>query len=141
MAKHYDVVIVDPAGRDSAELRSALLAADLLYVPTQASQFDLETMDDIAELYNEAIEYNPELKARTLITQAPTNFGGKELSEARGYLADFAEILPICSTVIKSRKSYRMTPRTGAGVVEWTDSNAKAEIQLLSQEIIKDASE
>lgn len=136
MAKHFDVVIVDPAGRDSAELRSAMLAADMIFVPTQVSQFDLETLDDISELRSEISEYNELLKMFIVLTQAPTNFGGRELKEARGYLGDFAEVMPICSTVIKSRKAYRVSPRSGAGVVEMQDSNAKAEIQLFVQEVI-----
>lgn len=38
--RHYDYVIVDTAGRDSAELRSGLLAADLFLSPLRPSQMD-----------------------------------------------------------------------------------------------------
>lgn len=141
MATNYDVVIVDPAGRDSSELRSALLAADRLYIPTQASQFDLETLDDVVDLYGEVLDFNPNLQGYTLLTQAPTNFGANELAEAKQYLGDFADIIPLCKTVIKTRKAYRMAPRTGNSVVEGTDSAAKAEIQLLVQEMITHAIE
>lgn len=139
-AKHYDVVIVDSAGRDSAELRSALLAADLLYIPTQASQFDLETMDDMASILEEIEEHNPPLQAFTLITQVPTTFGSLEFKEASNFLKDsFSKIMPLARSVIRSRKAFRVAPRNGASVIEWSDNSAKAEIQVLVQEIIKHA--
>ncbi|WP_330126258.1 division plane positioning ATPase MipZ, partial [Vibrio harveyi] len=34
--ENYDFIIVDAAGRDSREMRSAMLAADLMIMPTKA---------------------------------------------------------------------------------------------------------
>ena len=45
--------------------------------------------------------------------------------------------MPLAKSVIRSRKAFRVAPRNGASVVEWTDVSAKAEIQLLVKEIIK----
>ncbi|WP_331283457.1 hypothetical protein [Pantoea sp. LMR881] len=33
MAKRYEIVVVDTAGRDSRELRTGMTAADILLVP------------------------------------------------------------------------------------------------------------
>ena len=41
-AGKYDYVIIDAAGRDSREMRSAMLASDLMLMPTKASLADLD---------------------------------------------------------------------------------------------------
>ena len=43
VSARYADVIIDAGGRDSRELRSAMLVADTMYVPIKASQFDLWT--------------------------------------------------------------------------------------------------
>ena len=39
-------------------------------------------MDDMAYILDDVVDYNPEIKAFTLITQVPTTFGGTEFKEA-----------------------------------------------------------
>lgn len=134
-----DIVIVDPAGRDSAELRGALLAADIVYIPTQVSQYDLETLDEMVDIIEETAEGNEHRTVRAVVTQAPVTPGAKETQEAREFLKEFDQHMTLSDVIIRSRKSYRVSPRNGASVIEWNDSKAKAEIQLLAQEIINHA--
>ncbi|NYZ70499.1 cobyrinic acid ac-diamide synthase, partial [Endozoicomonas sp. SM1973] len=49
-------------------------------------------------------------------------------------LKDYPEI-ELLSTVVGDRKAYRDAMSDGVGVVEMSNSKAKAEIQLLAQEI------
>ncbi|MET5116813.1 cobyrinic acid ac-diamide synthase, partial [Burkholderia pseudomallei] len=63
MAKLYQVILPDAGGRDSREMRSAMAVANLLLVPTRASQADLETLPKVNELISLARALNPELKA------------------------------------------------------------------------------
>lgn len=44
LASEFAQVIIDPAGRDNVELRSAMTMADLLIVPFRPSQPDLDTL-------------------------------------------------------------------------------------------------
>lgn len=130
----YDIVIVDAAGRDSRELRTAMTAAHLLLTPFRPSQPDLDTLDSLMEVITASRDLNPDLVCRGLLTLSPTNPVVNEANEAREFLADYPE-LALCKTIIRDRKAYRDSISQGYGVVEWKDSKAAAEIQLLVKEI------
>lgn len=132
--QRYEEIIIDAGGRDSKELRTAMVAADVLFVPIQASQPDLETMDHVNELIGLAKSMNPNLRAFALISRAPANPLINEVAEAREFLADFTE-LQLAGTFVRDRKVYRDAMLEGRGVVELRNAQAKAEIQLLGQEI------
>lgn len=133
-ATRYGEVVIDAGGRDSKELRTAMVAADVILVPIRASQPDLETMDHVNELIALARGMNPNLKAYALVSMAPSNPMINEVSEARAFLSDFAE-LELAQTFIRDRRVFRDAMLEGKGVVEMNNSQAKAEIQLLGQEI------
>lgn len=133
--KRYEIVVVDAAGRDSRELRTAMTAAHTLIVPFRPSQPDLDTLPALQEIIIGAKDLNPGLKAFGVLTMAPTNPAVNEADEARAYLSDFPEIQTLRS-VIRDRKVYRDAMSEGLGVVEMDNGKAKAEIQLLTQEIM-----
>ncbi|VWC91976.1 ATPase [Burkholderia contaminans] len=133
IANRYQVVIVDAGGRDSKELRTALVAAQLLITPTQASQADLETLPKVNELVSLARGLNPDLKAHAVLSRAPSNPMIREVEDAKDLLAEFDELV-LADSVIRDRKIYRDALLSGNGVVELANSQAKAEIQLLVQE-------
>jgi len=132
----YQMVVVDAAGRDSRELRTAMTAADILLVPFRPSQPDLDTLPTLQEIITGAKDLNPKLKVFGVLTMAPTNPAVNEADEARAYLADFPEIHALQS-VIRDRKVYRDAMSEGLGVIEMDNGKARAEIQLLTQEIMK----
>jgi chromosome partitioning protein len=134
LVQRYDEVIVDAGGRDSEELRTALVAAHLVYVPLKASQPDLETSLHMNELIQLARGMNPGLKARALIAMAPTNPVIHEAAEARELLSELPELVP-SGVVIRERKVYRDAIAEGRGVVEMDNAKATAEIEALAQEI------
>ena len=134
LGKRYEYVIVDVAGRDSRELRTGMLAADILLTPFRPSQPDLDTLPHLARVVNEAQDLNPDLICKAVLTLAPSNPQVHEAEEAREYLADFPEF-ELCKTIIRDRKAYRDSISEGAGVVDWKDNKAKAEVQLLVQEV------
>jgi chromosome partitioning protein len=131
----YDYLVVDVAGRDSRELRTGMLAADLLVTPFRPSQADLDTLPHLEEVITQAGDMNPDLRCMAVLTLAPSNLQIKEAKEAKEYLSDFP-VFEVAKTVVHDRKAYRDSLSEGLGVVEWRDSKAKAEIQLLIQEII-----
>ncbi|AZT86106.1 cobyrinic acid ac-diamide synthase (plasmid) [Marinobacter sp. NP-4(2019)] len=133
--KRYGFVVVDAAGRDSRELRTAMTAANLLVVPFRPSQPDLDVLPTLQEIIIGARDLNPKLKAFGVLTMTPTNPNVSEAEEARLYLSDYPEIAPLRS-VIRDRKVYRDAVSEGLGVVETDNSKAKAEIQLLVTEIL-----
>ena len=136
MSKLYDIVLIDAGGHDSRELRTAMVAADCIYVPLQASQFDLETLVSLNDIITIAMDQNPTLKVFGLLSRAPSNPLISEVSEARELLSQFP-LFQLADSVIRDRKAYRDGVPMGKGVVEGGNSTAKAEIQLLAQEIFQ----
>lgn len=135
MSQHYDYVVVDCQGRDSLELRTGLLAADLAIIPCCPSQADLDTMSSVVDVIKDASELNENLKSAYIITKASTNPIVTEIHEAREYLSRF-EILNPIQTIISERKIYRDALAVGAGVIEMDNSKASSEIKKLMKEVL-----
>lgn len=138
LGRRYQVVIADAGGRDSKELRTAAAVADLMLVPTRASQADLETLPKVNELVGLARALNPGLQAYAVLSMAPTNPVIREVEDAQELLAEFDE-LKLASTVVRDRKVFRDALLGGKGVVEMDNGQAKAEIQLLADEFFESA--
>lgn len=133
--KRYDYVLVDVAGRDSQEMRTAMTAAHLLVVPMRPSQLDLDTIPRLLELIEAGRDLNPGLLVAGLLSQVPTNASATEDAEARGFLADYPQI-PLLQTMIRERKVYRDSMGEGKGVIEMKNAKAKAEVQVLVEELL-----
>ncbi len=137
MAKRYAQVIIDAGGRDSEELRTALVAAHVVYCPLKASQPDLETSVHMNELVKLARGMNPALQARAIISMAPTNPAITEAREAQEILTELPEMV-LSETVIRDRKVYRDAMAEGRGVIELSNDKAVAEINRLACEIYRE---
>lgn len=139
LATRYQDVIIDAGGRDSVELRSALVVADRAFIPIQPSQFDIWTLGRMDDLVNTVQGFNPTLEASVIISRASTNPSVSEVTEARSLLADFSH-LQLAQTVIRDRIAYRKAARHGLGVVELKPMDAKAaeELRALYQEVFHD---
>ena len=70
LRKRYDDIIIDAGGRDSVELRGAMTVADIIYIPIQASQFDVWTLGAMDLLLTQATTFNARLKAIAVINRA-----------------------------------------------------------------------
>lgn len=125
-----------PGGGDSIELRSDLVVADRAYVPTQASQFDIWTLDQMDSLVSQAQGLNPDLRVYVVINRASTNPIVEESKDAREVLEEF-DNLGLMRSVIRERIAYRKAASHGMAVSELPnrDPKACAEIDLLYQEI------
>lgn len=131
----YEVVVVDVAGKDSREMRTGMAAAHKLIVTVRPSQFDLDTLPHMQQVIDEAMDLNPDLDVRSLLTQVPPHNVATERTDAGEYLADYPGLKPL-QTVIYERKAYRDVIGEGLGVVEWNNPKAKAEVQELAAELM-----
>ncbi|MEZ8169200.1 AAA family ATPase [Vibrio tasmaniensis 1F-187] len=132
-SEKYSYVIVDAAGRDSREMRSAMLAADLMLMPTKASLSDLELLEHMADTIETARDYNSDLKVGVFINMSPTN-SQSEKKVAKELLREFPEFV-LLNTVVSERKAHRDAWSEAVGVHEWKDSKAKAEISCLLKDV------
>lgn len=134
LSQRYAEVIVDAGGRDSEELRTALVAAQIVYVPLRASQPDLETSVHMNELVTLARSLNPALEARLIISMAPTNPVINEAAQAQELLRELPQF-KLSTVIIRDRKIYRDAISDGRGVVEMDNPKASLEIEALAKEI------
>jgi chromosome partitioning protein len=136
LEKRYEDVIIDAGGRDSIELRAAMTIADKMYVPVQASQFDIWTLSIINDLIAQARGFNPSLFPKVLINRAATNPAVNESKEAMEVLGDF-ENLQLSTHILKERIAYRKAAKNGSSIIELskTDTKAITEISALYEEV------
>lgn len=129
LAKRFDDLVVDAGGRDSYELRAALVAADKIFIPVQASQFDVWTLGNMAELVEHAQALNPKLQAFVLLNRASPNPAVSETKEAESLLADFPE-LTFSEVIVRDRIAFRKASSAGQGVNELNPSDKKAVAEI-----------
>jgi len=136
LAERYEHVLVDAGGRDSAELRSAMLVASLVLIPCRPSQMDLESTLHIDELVQGAsagrADGGPE--AMVILSQCPTHHLNAETGQAKAYLSQFTQ-LGMCNSIISERKAFRDAMTMGLGVTEMGASAADLELRKLAKEI------
>lgn len=135
LSKRYEYVIVDVAGHDSKELRTAMLVADKLIIPFRPSQLDLDTLPHLSEVIDQAQSFNEHLKAYGLLTLASTNPVNQETKQAKDYLIDFPIVNPL-TAIIYDRKIYRDSISYGQGVIESNNTKAINEFTHLMLEIL-----
>ena len=132
----YDVILVDVAGRNSREMLSAMLVADLLICPLQCSQPDLDTLTELKEQVTRGADFNPNLKTYIYQTMASTNPKVKDIE--RGdfvkYVKQFDDF-NVLSSVNYFRKIYKDAISDGKSVLELSNIDANHEVNTLYGEI------
>lgn len=136
----YGYVLVDPAGRDSEEMRSAMTVSDVLIIPLRPSQLDLDTIPELMKIIKDSKRINPKIKVLSVLSICPTNPIISEINDAKEYLSEFPEIT-LLDSIICDRKIYRDCVSDGLGVIESTTSSesakkAKQEIVNLKNEVL-----
>lgn len=134
--KKFSDIIIDAGGRDSPELRGALLVCDKAIFPLRPSQFDLWTLGRLNTLVESAKEINEKLEAYVVINQSSPNPAVKEAEEMKGFLTEFENIKGLKS-VICERIAFRRAALNGMAVTEYKPEDLKAneEIMALYREI------
>lgn len=136
LAAEHDFVIVDTAGGIKNELTSALAVANLMISPFKASSFDLQTVEELAILIERMSLQNQNLKAFCYLNEVP-NGNMDNITVAKAFLKNFP-YLNVFNTLLKGYASHRTATSFGASVMEWDDAKAKAQVSLLTDEILKE---
>lgn len=133
-ARNFEDVVIDAGGRDSAALRAALLASDLLVIPTAPRAFDFWALDDLLPILELVRTTNPSLRARVMLSCADAV--GKDNAAAAKALAGYPGI-EYQDTPVSRRKSIAVAAAQGLSVLELKpkDKKAIAEIQYFCDSI------
>lgn len=136
LAPKFQDIVIDSGGRDSAELRSAMLAADIILVPSRPSMYDIHSLALMNSLVDQSRQYNPDLKAVVLVNGAPTNAASADVTEMREVVTDFAHLKTL-DAVLRDRVVYRRSAAQGLSVSEYEPRDAKgvAELDALFTEL------
>lgn len=135
LKEKYEYVIVDCAGRDSMELRTGMTAADVMISPLRPSQFDLDTLPHLLQIFEEALIINPSLRAFLVINQAPTNPFISEALAAENVLKEYKEF-NLVDAVIYDRKIYRDCASEGLSIFESKNEKAKEDFEKMLQMVV-----
>lgn len=139
LKKKYSDIIIDAGGRDSPELRGALLVANKAIFPLRPSQFDLWTLGRINTLVETASEINDDLEAFVVINQVNANPAVKEVKEARELIKEFSK-LSLINSYVCERISFRRSAIQGMSIFEYQPEDTKAikEMKVLYEEIFNE---
>jgi chromosome partitioning protein len=129
-------LVIDCGGRDTKELRSAMIASDLLLVPVRPKRRDLKTLDYVSDLVEKSRLANKYLVARSVVTQAPTLPSQvQRILDAKAVCDSFG--LPALEPVIFTRNVYDDAEEAGLSVFEAGDQKAKDEIQQVCDAVLE----
>ena len=134
--EQYDFTIIDCQGRDSIELRSSLVCADVLITPYKPSQMDVDTLKIMSNIVEEILQLNPELKAFSVLNMAPTHADSKEEIQAALEAAHQVGWIAPVQTIVRNRKAFREASNSGLGVVELGNRRATSEIHSLLEKVL-----
>lgn len=142
LKKTYDNVLVDCAGHDSQEFRSALTVADILITLVKpSSRFERDTLTHVTEKVRIAQAVNPNLQPWVLFTRIEANKPSKVKDAIE--LDKLLRSDPVWIQPLKTRLSaldiFESACNEGAGVHDVARGNslgkAKGQIELFAQEI------
>ncbi|WP_301008043.1 ParA family protein [Helicobacter sp. UBA3407] len=139
-----DGIIIDTGGRDSREMRIAISKADLLIIPTIASQLDVVVLEKMLEIFAQAKDINQNLKALIVFNKiSPNPFLGKDIDELKHFAQNIIqennlEDVFIGDSMIYERRVYKKIIETGQTLREFCKENDKAlcEFQNFFNEIL-----
>ncbi len=147
LAERYSDVVIDTGGRDTVELRLAMLVSERVIVPINCSAFNWWTLEKVDQLVGEARLANPDLRTSVLLNRAPGNpqLRRRKIVTANDRLrsAEFSH-LEVLRTFLVERTAFQDNEEFGLTVWEpsvlrgTVDQIACAELATLYQEIFSD---
>lgn len=139
MKSRFDDIIVDAGGRDSVELRAAMVIAERMVMPVRPSQFDTWTLGPMIQLVNDARARGNNLTPILVINAASPNPQVREAEELAEELAEHDEFY-VSPHVLCDRIAYRKAVRSGMCVLEMPGADPKAvqELKTLYKEVFNE---
>lgn len=133
LATRYEVLVVDAGGRDSKELRAALVACDVFLTPVQPSHADAWTLERLEEMLSEVQHIKGDFRASVVLSRAMTNPMIPETQETIELVQEY-ELLDWSGVALYERMAYRRALGLGLAPGEMgadTDAKAKNETEEL----------
>lgn len=145
MSKAFDSIIIDTGGRDSKEMRKAMLKSNLVIIPTIPSQYDVPVLENMLDIYDESRQVNEKLLAFVLVNRAsPNPFLYKDLQNLKEFVATikaekaFDNVMLLENNLFE-RQAYRKAVVEGKSIKEFCDEKDKAlqDFEKFYQELLR----
>jgi chromosome partitioning protein len=131
LKRAYDVVIVDVGANDYDSLASFATIADLWIAPTKVGQADLASTVRLINAFEKAGRNHPrgKIPIGVVINQVPGPWNSSEHKDAAEMLRASCPAAHVFQNIIRDRRAWRDTGRTGVGVTETGDKKAIEEFE------------
>ena len=144
-AKDYDYIIIDTGGYENKAFKSAVVAADMIYIPFAPSDADMQQIvptlsviksleDNLKALEGEHIN----IDVRLLLARV-THSSKQEKMEAKELCKDLLSHASLSSALIPEKKKFKTLYGEGLGICDRKPNGSKHEgsacIELLVDEI------
>lgn len=131
----YDHVVIDGPPRVTDLARSAVMAADVILIPTQPSPYDIWASDEVVKLIGEAVVFKENLKYAFVINRKISNTAiGRDVREA---LAAYPDV-PVFESSLTQRVIFAEAAARGLSVHEVDGAvRAVSEIEALTDELLE----
>ena len=132
----FDSVIIDTGGRDSVEMRKAMLNSNIVIVPVVPSQYDVSVLEYMLKVCNEEKKKNKNLLILILLSRvSPNPFLSKELENLKDFIFTVKEKkhfenIFVLQSIIYERQAYRKSVIEGKSLQEFCKKNDKALIDF-----------
>ncbi len=131
LSEKYETIIVDAGGRDSVELRAALVVSDLLVIPCQPTNFDGWTLERMSKILDLIAPFNPDLPAKVVSSRVhPSSVDG--IRKAMTGLIGLWPRFELMKTIITNRASYQISAGDGISVTEMARHDVKAVTEMFN---------
>lgn len=145
LANKYDSIIIDTGGRDSREMRQALLVSDIVLIPTIiTSGFDQAVLNKMLNLISETLIMNENLKTLIVNNKASTNpMLQNKVQKFVDFLSEveLPQNVKLANIILHEREIYKNVIFDGKSVIELEDNKARDEINALYNELLEFAKE
>ncbi|RDU64553.1 ParA family protein [Helicobacter ganmani] len=125
--KSYQNIVIDTGGRDSTEMRGAMIYSDICIIPTIPNGLDVVVLSKMLDYLKEAEKINRNLKGVVAITKATTNpFLQYKIGEFQDFIKSKNENdFFLLKNIIFEREALKEAILQGKGIVEAGIKNSK----------------
>lgn len=132
LAAGYDVVVIDSPPYAGPEARAAMLAADLIVIPTVPGAADAWALQDTLDVLADVRALRPEIVATVLLNRADRT---RLTAAVRDTIAGLG--LPLLGAELAVRVTYGEATLAGRGVVDYAPgSPAAKEVEKLTAAVL-----
>lgn len=132
MKKIFQTIVIDTSGRDTKDTRLAMLSSDVIIIPVVPSQFDVDVLEHMLNVFDEVKVLNSKLLGFILPNRvSPNPFLSKDIESLNVYIEELVKEkqlndLYLLKNCIHERQIYRKSIIEGKSLLECCDKKDKA---------------